>query len=211
MTAGIYEIIHPPSGRRYIGSSKEIEYRWVEHRDQLEKGRHDNEYLQRAWTKYGPSEFEWQVVEECSVDQLMVREQYYIDLYWSIDLLFNLARSANSGWRGRPRTEAAKRHHKATVEARSPERDREIRQKRSAVMKRVWAERSEEEKQSRSQKISETGKKTWQDRPEEWRHQRSEKISTALVAYHQKRRERESRQDDHVHDPTNGQEGNSSG
>jgi group I intron endonuclease len=77
---GIYSIRHIKSGRVYIGSSVNIANRWRYHRYRLNKGNHDNLYLQRAWTKYGKHEFEWDVIEIVSDYTILLdRERHHIE------------------------------------------------------------------------------------------------------------------------------------
>ena len=77
---GIYKIENLIDGNLYYGSSKNIQKRWKTHRSQLDSGKHGNVYLQRAWIKYGNDSFIFEIVEECSLDILLEREQYYLDL-----------------------------------------------------------------------------------------------------------------------------------
>lgn len=77
---GIYEIKNKVTGKIYIGSSKQIEKRWEQHLQVLEKGEHHSILLQRAWNKYGKECFEFIVKEECKEEELLVREQKYLDL-----------------------------------------------------------------------------------------------------------------------------------
>jgi group I intron endonuclease len=77
---GIYEILNKDTKKSYIGSSKQIEKRWEQHLQALEKGEHHSVLLQRAWNKYGKECFEFIVKEECKEEELLVREQKYLDL-----------------------------------------------------------------------------------------------------------------------------------
>ncbi len=77
---GVYAITHRVSGRRYIGSSIDVAGRWSRHLRYLRNRRHQR-LLQRAWDKYGADAFDFTVVELCSVKELRVREQAWID--WS--------------------------------------------------------------------------------------------------------------------------------
>lgn len=77
---GIYEIKNKVTGKIYIGSSKQIEKRWEQHLQALEKGEHHSILLQRAWNKYGKECFEFIVKEECKEEELLVREQKHLDL-----------------------------------------------------------------------------------------------------------------------------------
>jgi len=78
-TSGIYQIKRIRSKRVYIGSSQNISKRWSEHKYKLRKGIHQNPKLQNAWNKYGEAKFRFTVLEECSLDKLFEREQYYFD------------------------------------------------------------------------------------------------------------------------------------
>lgn len=77
--SGIYAIVHRETGRRYIGSSKLIERRWVDHVKCLRKNKHHSPYLQHAWNKYGAEAFDFVVLELCDVDVRIAREQAWLD------------------------------------------------------------------------------------------------------------------------------------
>ena len=77
---GIYEIKNKVTGKIYIGSSKQIEKRWEQHLQALEKGEHHSILLQRAWNKYGKECFEFTIKEECREEELLLKEQKHLDL-----------------------------------------------------------------------------------------------------------------------------------
>lgn len=79
--SGIYKITCVPTGKVYIGQSNNIYKRWRDHRLELRKHQHANGYFQRAWNKYGESQFEFKVVKKCNIDELDKWEQYYIALF----------------------------------------------------------------------------------------------------------------------------------
>lgn len=94
---GIYAIIHKATGRKYVGQSGNLTKRFIQHRVDLRRGKHVNPKLQSAWNKYGETEFEFVVLEQCEADNLDAREQVYLDQKpW-----FNIAVYANSNMRGR--------------------------------------------------------------------------------------------------------------
>lgn len=65
----------------YVGSSININRRKLEHFLRLDKGVDGNEYLQRAWKKYGRENFEFVVLEKCSAENRLEREQHWIDRF----------------------------------------------------------------------------------------------------------------------------------
>ena len=82
MTCGIYKIENKENGKVYIGSSKNIEKRWEAHEVGLKNKRHHNAKLQHAWNKAGGKlPLDYSVLEECSIEDLFVREQHWMDFY----------------------------------------------------------------------------------------------------------------------------------
>lgn len=77
--SGIYCIVNISNGKRYIGSSNCIRTRLWKHRAELRHNKHENPHLQNAWNKYSEKNFDYYVVEECHVDILLEREQYYVN------------------------------------------------------------------------------------------------------------------------------------
>ncbi|MBI5792666.1 MAG: GIY-YIG nuclease family protein [Rhodocyclales bacterium] len=75
----VYKIVHRATGRCYVGSSVDHERRWRRHREDLQGDRHHNTALLRAWKKYGPEAFDFEVLEECSAGRLRERERYWIN------------------------------------------------------------------------------------------------------------------------------------
>lgn len=78
MESGIYRIINTRNGKCYYGSSKNIKKRWQRHLNDLKNNKHANIILQRIWNKYG-NIFKFEIVEKCSDDVLLIREQTYLD------------------------------------------------------------------------------------------------------------------------------------
>ena len=111
MTQGIYEIVNWEDGKAstYIGSSVNIEHRWVKHRSQLRRGVHNNIYLQRAWNKYGGDAFVFSVLEEVETDMLLIMEQEYLDDYFDRGHCYNIAIDAIAPMRGYKHTRETKR------------------------------------------------------------------------------------------------------
>jgi group I intron endonuclease len=93
MNCGIYKIENIKNNKIYIGSSVNLKNREYSHFRMLRKNIHDNEYLQNSYNKYGQDNFEFEIIELCSFDDLISKENYYINKYESNNLLFgyNLA------------------------------------------------------------------------------------------------------------------------
>lgn len=82
---GIYKITCLSNNKLYIGSSKNIEKRFKTHINQLNKNKHINEHLQSAWNLYGQNNFLFEIIEICEISNLLIREQYWLDLIKSYD------------------------------------------------------------------------------------------------------------------------------
>jgi len=94
--SGIYCFENKINNKRYIGSSKDIVERYKRHLRMIVKNVHVNSHFQSAINKYGFNNFSFIVLEQCSENDLLTREQYYIDSYeWST--LYNKTKIALGG------------------------------------------------------------------------------------------------------------------
>jgi group I intron endonuclease len=93
MSCGIYKIKNIKNNKIYIGSSVNLGNREKKHFWMLRKNIHDNDYLQHSYNKYGKEWFIFDILEICTPEELIVKENFYIDKYNSNDLFFgyNLA------------------------------------------------------------------------------------------------------------------------
>ena len=82
---GIYHITNLKSGKVYIGQSIDIYKRFRDHKAALNGGYHQNRYLQNAWNKNGETNFIFGILEECAEDDLVKKEQFWIDFYGGIN------------------------------------------------------------------------------------------------------------------------------
>lgn len=82
---GIYCIENIINNKKYIGQSIHIHRRWSEHKSELNNNFHSNDYLQKAWNKYGADNFKFYIIELCDINELDAREDYYILLYNTIN------------------------------------------------------------------------------------------------------------------------------
>jgi group I intron endonuclease len=93
---GIYCIINSINGKKYIGSSRNIESRFKNHLCRLNKNKHTNTHLQNAVNKYGIKNFSFSIIEKCTINELINKEQYYINKEpW--DTLYNKTKIAYGG------------------------------------------------------------------------------------------------------------------
>lgn len=101
MLSGIYQIFCTINSKSYIGQSNNLERRFIEHKKRLKskKMNHHCIHLKRAWELYGENSFKFIILEQCSVEDLNIREQYYIDLFGK-EKLFNIGLIAESPKRG---------------------------------------------------------------------------------------------------------------
>jgi len=95
--AGIYTITSP-TGKIYIGSSQNIEQRWYFYKTLNCKGQ---PHVYRSLKKYGPETHQFDIFEYCSTDQLLLKEQKWLD-FFKPEL--NCALSAIAPMRGRKHT-----------------------------------------------------------------------------------------------------------
>lgn len=78
--SGIYRITCTANGKIYVGSASNLRERRQHHFRDLRRNEHCNQYLQRAWNKYGPDTFMFEVLEYVLLPELLTaREQYWFD------------------------------------------------------------------------------------------------------------------------------------
>ena len=75
---GIYLIKNTLNNKIYIGSTKNLRTRMRLHINKLKRKVHDNGKIQNCYNKYGDI-FDIEILENCSEDMLIEREQYYMD------------------------------------------------------------------------------------------------------------------------------------
>lgn len=78
--SGIYMLINSENNKRYVGSSKNLYDRLHQHFHNLKYNKHHSLHLQASYNKYGESNFEYEVLEFCDLENLYEREQYYLDI-----------------------------------------------------------------------------------------------------------------------------------
>lgn len=79
MNSGIYEIVNTINGKKYIGSSKQLNIRKTRHFSNLRNNRHANSHLQNSFNKYGEENFEFSVILYCDKNDLEGYEQSWLN------------------------------------------------------------------------------------------------------------------------------------
>lgn len=78
-SSGIYKVVCMLNGRFYVGSTHNFYERWINHKKLLRKNKHHSVYMQRAWNKYGETAFSFEIIELVDLEQLLIREQFWLD------------------------------------------------------------------------------------------------------------------------------------
>jgi group I intron endonuclease len=89
MSIGIYKITNP-KGKIYIGQSVNIEKRWKYYINESYNKRDHQNKLFNSLKKYSPENHKFEIIEECSIDQLNEREIYWGLKYDCINPLVGL-------------------------------------------------------------------------------------------------------------------------
>lgn len=78
MTVGIYRLYNKVTGRIYVGKSKNIENRIKRHLSKIRVHNSDTyERMREDLEKYGEESFAYEILEECSLEEMDSREAYY--------------------------------------------------------------------------------------------------------------------------------------
>lgn len=83
---GIYKITNNINGKIYIGQSNNIQRRFSEHQN---RGAASRIPVDVAIQRYGKENFNFEIIEECSIEQLNQKETYWITYFNSIENGYN--------------------------------------------------------------------------------------------------------------------------
>lgn len=78
--SGIYKILNIENGKFYIGSAVALNIRKNNHFSLLRYNKHFNQKLQASFNKYGEENFKFEIIEKCDKNNLINKEQYYVDI-----------------------------------------------------------------------------------------------------------------------------------
>ena len=106
---GIYKIISP-SGKIYIGLSKDIEGRWRGYSVNKKTAPHQRK-LYYSFKKYGIENHKFEILEECKFEELNEKEIYYIKKYNSVEKGLNISKGGYSFWE----VNIGKKHKETTI------------------------------------------------------------------------------------------------
>jgi group I intron endonuclease len=131
---GIYKITSP-SKKVYIGQSRNIKKRWNDYSVHKKKQK-DQTAIFYSLKKYGKENHVFEVIEECSLEELNEREIYYIEKYDSVNNGLNISRGGYYFWE----VNVGKKHKKETIDK----------------MKEYWAKNAKPRSKETIAKISKT-------------------------------------------------------
>jgi group I intron endonuclease len=100
----IYKIKNLINEDFYIGSTQNLNKRYYTHLNHIRTNKNTCVKLIRAVNKYGEENFSFEIIEKCNVEDLLNREQYYLDF---LNPKYNISKKAGSNL-GIKRTEETK-------------------------------------------------------------------------------------------------------
>lgn len=112
-TSGIYKIESVTNGKIYVGSASCFKNRKQKHWIDLKKEKHDNYKLQNHYNTYSIEDLIFKIIEVCSKEKLIEREQWYID-NWKPEFNISLIAGSNLGIK-HTKPESKKRHADALL------------------------------------------------------------------------------------------------
>lgn len=78
---GVYKITNNINNKAYIGCSVDIEKRFQQHRNYKRGTNEPNKILYHAFDKYGLNNFTFEVLEQCTKEELIEKEISYIKMF----------------------------------------------------------------------------------------------------------------------------------
>jgi len=165
----IYMATNKINGKIYIGKT----IKTLDERKYAHKRLDDNIYFHNAIKKYGIDNFDWVILDECTIDENSVKEKYYIKLYNSTnrDIGYNCTSGGDGG----------------DTFSHNPKRN-EISKKHSKALKKLWKNKEYMEKLIIQRqklknneiflyKVSSNSKKMWDDKERKKKHSKAIKKS----------------------------------
>lgn len=108
MNSGIYLIRNKVNGKVYVGKTKNFKKRFYQYEYDFRNQRieHINQYLLSSMNKYGFDNFEFKVIEYCSIELCAEREFFWMNKYQSLNKEkgYNLRSDSSTGMITHPET-----------------------------------------------------------------------------------------------------------
>ena len=130
--SGIYKITNKINKKYYIGSAYDLYKRYKDHRSALVSNRHHNKQLTRFVNKHGIDNLKFCLLEECTLEELELKEQYYIT---NNKNLFNETADVKSPNRGKKLSDEHKQNISNSIKAKGIKRSDETKAKISKANK----------------------------------------------------------------------------
>lgn len=93
---GIYKITNKVNGKMYIGGSTNLKHRKRDHFKPYRINKFKHLPIYEAMIEFGRENFKFEVIEECSAEDLEERENYYLEKYKSYENGYNVSSHAIS-------------------------------------------------------------------------------------------------------------------
>ena len=93
--AGVYKITNEINGKLYIGSSYDLEGRYIIHKRELLKNEHHSKKLQNAWNKYKKERFNFEIIHTLQFAEIFNKEELRKELVFIEQLYLNALLFAN--------------------------------------------------------------------------------------------------------------------
>ena len=94
--SGVYCITNIIDNRIYIGSTQCFKRRFTEHLKSLTDNTHNNPHLQKFVNKYGIDNIKFEILEIVEIENLLSKEQYYLNNFINFSTDFNICKIAGT-------------------------------------------------------------------------------------------------------------------
>ena len=97
MASCISTINNAVTGKFYLGRTKNSEARFAAHLSALRRGDHANLHLQSSFAAHGELSFSFNIIWEENADSLEELEQFLLEDFFKLGVLYNISKSSNGG------------------------------------------------------------------------------------------------------------------
>lgn len=172
MNSGVYILYNIFTGRKYVGSSRNLKHRRVSHFSGMKNGTHENYKIRKECATYGIDSFRWEILERCELEWLIEREQWWMD---SIKPELNILLTAdNHNCTETERRKESRRRQAEKITGRK--QSQEEKDKRAKSIREFWARPENKGKKvvSQEQRKVLSEKNTGENNPNWGRHRSHE-------------------------------------